>query len=453
MDRMWYYARAGARTGPLSFDALKAAAAAGQFAPADLVWQEGTADWVKARTVPGLFAGPPPAPEPGPEPLPLDDAPNPWAGFAATAKEFVRRTFTPNPAAVRLRPAEEARLTAAGVTDPTARAYAVWRRAVLWVAAVPVGLSAVLGLVDELSKGRDETEGLSGFGVLLGYAQALSLFALPVAAVLAARAYDRLRASARWVAAGAAVAVGVPVAVALVPSGLVLGAAADGPRQMAFRFLSAVGYYLTLTPTVFSLLPAATRGCGRVKAFLPQSLVPGWGLVASVPLFVLLTLATFVFLYRFVGNGLLVAGLLLWVGAPLLYLTRFRLLTRPLTDPRGVRQLAATQRWSAWANAAGVVLVVLYLFTGKIGEVTILGWDEKDSLLRPWDLDLHATWIELAGRSLFLTVLFADLLVRMALSVWREERGFAGTPAAAAFDATMAGLAAGVGAPTDAPAG
>ena len=66
----------------------------------------------------------------------------------------------------------------------------------------------------------------------------------------------------------------------------------------------------------------------------PQSLVPGWGLIASVPLFVLLTLATFVLLYHIAGNMLLVLGLLLWIGVPLLYLTQFRMLTRPVTDKR-----------------------------------------------------------------------------------------------------------------------
>ena len=62
----------------------------------------------------------------------------------------------------------------------------------------------------------------------------------------------------------------------------------------------------------------------------------------------------------------------------------------------------------------------------------------------PTASDLHATWVEFVGRSLFLTVLFADVVVRTALSVWREERAFAGTPAAGEFDAAMAGLAAAV---------
>ena len=66
--------------------------------------------------------------------------------------------------------------------------------------------------------------------------------------------------------------------------------------------------------------------------------------------------------------------------------------------------------------------------------------DKDKSLIRPWSLSLHATWIEYVGRSLFLTVLFADLLVRMAVKVWREERAFAGTGPAANFDRTMSNL-------------
>ena len=55
--------------------------------------------------------------------------------------------------------------------------------------------------------------------------------------------------------------------------------------------------------------------------------------MTSIPLCVLLTLATFVLLYHMAGNALLIVGLLLWVGAPLLYLTKFNLLTRPISTP------------------------------------------------------------------------------------------------------------------------
>ena len=50
MESVWYYARGGAQTGPVSFDDLKAAIKAGQLGRDDLVWKEGTADWVPLNT-------------------------------------------------------------------------------------------------------------------------------------------------------------------------------------------------------------------------------------------------------------------------------------------------------------------------------------------------------------------------------------------------------------------
>ena len=64
----------------------------------------------------------------------------------ALAREFVLRAVNANPAGIAPSPAEEERLAAAGVTDPLARRYAVWRRAVLWVSVVPTAFAAVFGL-------------------------------------------------------------------------------------------------------------------------------------------------------------------------------------------------------------------------------------------------------------------------------------------------------------------
>src|SRR5206468_996959 len=94
-------------------------------------------------------------------------------------------------------------------------------------------------------------------------------------------------------------------------------------RRQTIGLILGITFTLTLMPVVLSLLPAVSRACVRVKTFLPESLAPGWGLVASIPLFVLLTLAAFVFLYHVEsGNVVLMLGLLLWVGAPALYLTK-----------------------------------------------------------------------------------------------------------------------------------
>src|SRR5581483_1247536 len=377
MELEWYYARDGVQTGPVTFDDLKAAAAAGQFGPGDLVWKDGMADWAPARTVSGLFTGPPPPParpadpeplslsvggSPPPEASPLDDddygrpgrgrrGGTSGAEIVVLVQEFFRRAVAANPATIAVTPEEEKRLVAASVQDPVARRFAVWRRAVLWVTLLPTGFAALFGLITLLDMDKEDKESLSGFGMLVLYLQALALFALPVCAVLAALAYDRLAASTKLVLLGGLISFGVPILAAFVPADAMIDLKLDKSATVAevdaakstLGLVFGIKFYLLLMPTVLSLLPAVSRACGRVKTFLPESLAPGWGLVASVPLCVLLTLATFVLLYHVAGNALLILGLLLWVGAPVLYMTQFRLLTRPVTDRRDLESLSRTQ--------------------------------------------------------------------------------------------------------------
>ncbi|MFO0965329.1 MAG: DUF4339 domain-containing protein [Gemmataceae bacterium] len=56
MTKAWYYSQGGRREGPVPFDELKDLARRGRLRSTDLVWEEGTADWIKASMVGGLFA-------------------------------------------------------------------------------------------------------------------------------------------------------------------------------------------------------------------------------------------------------------------------------------------------------------------------------------------------------------------------------------------------------------
>jgi hypothetical protein len=497
MDSVWYYVVNGAQVGPVSLAELKAAAASGKLAQSDLVWQEGTADWVTARTVAGLFSAPPPAPQQmpavppqptytlsppppppppppafapsDPEPLPLDDvdtgrarsrplrddggAPAPgMPEWVKLAQVFLLRASTTDPGRVKPEPAEDAALTRSGVMDATSRKLATWRRSMLFVAAVPCAFAALFGLIDVIAMEKADKEFYSVFGLFLFYVRALAVFALPVAAVLAALSYDQLSKSVGWVLVGGLIAFVAPIAIAFVPTEWLIETKTDGRETVATAELRRVGngmrvgveFYLLLVPTVFSLLPAVSRACIRLKLLLPESLVPGWGLVASTPLFVLLTLSTFVLLYHIAGNALLLLGLVCWVGAPLLYLLKFSLLTRPVTEPADRDALSKLSFVVLGTMLLGIMFLLIFLFTAKVGSVTILGFDEEKSAVRPWSLDLHKLWIEYLGRSLFLTVFFADLLLKVSLSVWREERAFAGSAQSSGFDRTMTGLTSAV---------
>jgi hypothetical protein len=511
MESAWYYVVNGIQTGPVTLAELKEAAAAKKFSPTDLVWQEGTPDWVAASSVVGLFpttpsappsrplpptppqptyslSPPPPPPPPhpatqanaqavaplsldGPEPLPLDDEPPPSkprrmrdrdetlpaAGMPEWAKlipVFFRRALNPDPAQIAPIPDEETKLTRAGVMESTARKLAVWRRSMLFVAAVPSAFAAVFSLIDLISMDKSQTEIFSAFGMFLQYIQAFSLFALPLAAVFGALAYDRLNVSTNWVLIGGLVSFVVPLGSAFVPSDWLIEIKTTSTmtvrdlenEKAGLRFGLGILFYMMIVPAVLSLLPAVSRACVRMKMFLPESLVPGWGLVVSAPLCVLLTLATFVLLYHIAGNVLLLLGLLLWIGAPLGFFARFSLFTRPVSSPADQAAIVRTAYAVFAMVVLGVVLLVIFLFTAKIPFVgkTLVGFDESTSALRPWSLEIHKRIIEYIGRSLFLSVFFGDLLLLIALSVWREERAFAGSADAAGFDKTMSGLSSAV---------
>jgi hypothetical protein len=56
----WYYTNQGQQKGPVSTADLKQLAASNQLQPTDLVWREGLAGWVPARSAKGLFPDAPP---------------------------------------------------------------------------------------------------------------------------------------------------------------------------------------------------------------------------------------------------------------------------------------------------------------------------------------------------------------------------------------------------------
>jgi MFS family permease len=472
MESVWYYAHDGAQTGPVSFGDLRAAVASGQLGAEDLVWKEGTVDWVPARSVAGLFPTtvptipPPPARPPAParvpargaDSLPLADeatpapppvrVPGQGNEYVELAKEFLRRTAVSNPSQIGLTPDEDRVLTQSGY-EPVTRKYVVWRRAVLWVAVVPTALAGLFALISLLDMETNEKALLGAFGTLVLFLQVFALCAMPIVAALAAMAYERPTRSMQIVLIGGLATLLVPVIFAFIPSSwLIAGPAVDGDSEsvqlikMSYSRELGAKFYMFLFPALFSVVMAASLACARVKGFLPESQAPGWAFVVSVPLLALVTLSTYLVVYHYyLSHILLLLGLLALIGAPLIYLTRFRILTRPLTESQDLQALARTQIYVFATLGAGVLLIFIYMVAVKVGDGAILGTSKKPkNALRFWSLDLHKAWLEYLGRTLFLTVMFADLLVRMAVMVWREDRAFAGTGPAANFDRTMSGF-------------
>lgn len=486
MQMVWYYIHQGVQYGPLTWEQVQQAVVAGRLAPGDLIWRQGMAQWVEAQRVPelvGLFRSVPvptartapaaipsrstlptgfPAPRPGgygglpgPQQLP----PSPWDELLLRLLAFLRRQgvywqrlFHGYPQAIAPLPQEQQRLAQADLSGRLAN-YALWRRAVLGIACGFMGAAAAFQFMHVLSglvsDGNQNAIQYTRFGTLIQFLMPLSVLAVAIAAFLAVNSFERLRFSFIYVIGGGIVGLSIPLIVVFIPSEWLIELDKEPqttvrefevPKNITIPMIS-IRFHISVMPLVLSLLPALSRGCLRIKLFFPAAIAPGWGMIASIPLLASLTLATFVLVYHLVGNLMLLISLALWIGAPLIFLFRFNLLTRPLNQPQDVAQIVKTQYVVMALAIVAILLFVIYLSTAKPGDRFLVGIDKKTSWIRPWDLQLHFSWIEYVGRLLFYSTLFADLMLIVTQRLWYEERVLRLQPGAEEFDQQMLALA------------
>lgn len=337
------------------------------------------------------------------------------------------------------------------------RRHLAWRRNVLALAVLATAATAVLGPGVEPAADpplpvrlgtEDEPAEPTAFGRAADAAWDLAYYALPVSALVAAALWRRPRPSLAALLAGWVAGFVVPVAIALAPWGwwtVARPPPATAEERVALQYervAAGVGwgayYAVTLSPIVLALVPGAMRACVRVKLLLPEAALPGWLLAAAAPLNGLLVLVTFAALAQVAPSPLLLAGLLLWLAAPLAYLLAADTLTRPLATPADRRRLGRVRATAGVLGAGAVACLVAHALTWDVAGLRLVGADPGSSLVRPRQVARYA--LDFAGRSLFVTVLGADLVLRATLAAWRDERAFRGTPAAAGFDRVAGGL-------------
>jgi hypothetical protein len=342
--------------------------------------------------------------------------------------------------------------------DLVLRRHLAWRRSVLVLVIVVTALTAAIDTATRLIGGpqisfnfvlRLDPAGGQGeqtwFGDLGDLLWLLSFYAMPAAALLALLLWGRPRASRASLLGGWCASFLVPVAIALTPWSW-WTVEPPPPSSNAARLLRQYeriaeglawsNYYIfVLSPAILALIPGLLRACVRIKRLLPESILPGWFLVAAAPFNSLLVLVMVVALAQVAPSPLLVAGMLLWLAAPLVYLTRARTFTRPLSSPEDVRGLARVQVVAWVLIIVAVVCLIAYAASWQVFGLRLVGLERRTSLLRPWEVARY--FLDFLGRSLFITVLGADLLLRATLSAWRNQQEFEEANRAREYDQLM----------------
>lgn len=383
-------------------------------------------------------------------PGPYGGAPSPTGGGVGL---YIKRAFDWNLRHLQVDPREEAVLGARAVTDENARRYLVWRRSVLLIVSVPMIIIAGLALIDLFTRLYSNGRSFSALGIIVLILRTGILFVLPVTAFMAARVWDDQRKSRRILLIGWLVTLGLPLLLALLPFSWMINTQGANATQIAqastvLSLLGAMQVYVTLMPAVLSLIPGVLRGCLRIKALLPQAILPGLFLVAATPLYVLLFMVIFTTVNQVIGNFLLLLGVLALAGSAVLYLFHGGTFMRPLRSEEEFAKIGAVQLQSTIVMTIGLVLVLLWALTVEIGipsqtgirMVGLIGTSEATSMMRPWDPQLWQFPLEYISRSLFTTVVVADLFMLMNVALWRNTKVIEGTPEGENYDRIMGNI-------------
>jgi hypothetical protein len=202
--------------------------------------------------------------------------------------------------------------------------------------------------------------------------------------------------------------------------------------------LEGIQYLLMLLPTVLSLIPGANKSCLRLKTLLPESLLPGWFIVVASALYSLFVLVVFVAVDQVTSQPLILGGLFLFMLASLIPALRPSVFTSPLLTEDDYRRFKNVTRVVGLVTLCAGVLFGIFIFTREIYGYRVIGIDPAKSLIRP--IDLVEFLFQFISKSLFVTLLGAELFMRMNLTAWKKGLALASSERGPEADRVMESL-------------
>lgn len=360
-------------------------------------------------------------------------------------KFHVHRAFCWDLRTLSVLPNDQTQLVQHGVTDPTLQRYLCWRRSVLIISCAPVILLSIAKMMDNM---EGDNSIFSGIGRLLLTLDVLFVFAMPIAVIASLFQWARLKQGRQLIGWGWIISFLGPILLSLLPGNWLfrLEAATTQDRLVAeeltrYSIATLVFFTLALYLPVFmiSIAFGVQRACLRLKTLLPESTLPGLLLAIFSPVISLVLYPFFVFGAQIASHPFLIIGMVLVMGAPLIYLVRSEWFTRPLMNEGDFAQAMRTQELSRTMLLAGIALMLLYAWFKiwvfppewvesneifkKLNGKSVLGLTEEGSFFQPWDWTLiRSIVLEPYGRSLFTTILVADWIMKVNMRLWTYNR-------------------------------
>lgn len=238
------------------------------------------------------------------------------------------------------------------VNSPLAQDYASWRRSLLMVCIL------VLGITLLFTGYEVATETFNPLKHTVIRLQALSLFLFQVVSfvlsIIAAFSWSNIKLSKIFSRLAWAFQFAGPFLVFFAPLSLFV----SNPLVL---FQLGVSSIVTLAPKIFGLFPGILRCSLSIKTLLPESAVPGWLSVVIVPIYFLFMLvpaiAAIQFSFIVLGIGLLLMGLGAFVS-----LFQSKSLLKPSSQEEASRTVARIKRLQSVFQISGMCCVGFQVF-------------------------------------------------------------------------------------------
>src|SRR5262249_24815620 len=127
-------------------------------------------------------------------------------------------------------------------------------------------------------------------------------------------------------------------------------------------------------------IPGAVNGCLRAKSLLPATALPGWLLVCAAPAFLLFWLVILVVANHAARSPLLVLGMLLWSGSPIVYSLQGRVFVQPQMGEAEGRKIGRAKRFVGFVALAGIALLLTFALTAKVLGVNVVRFDREAAM-------------------------------------------------------------------------
>lgn len=405
MEKQWYLSRGDHRLGPFPLSKIKQLIATGKVTREDRLCQKGTLEWHKAEAIEGLFAAAKREP--------------PSQTTAATEVRTPPFEAPMPDKFATMRPPPALAINA----SPRLVEYLFWRRA-LCIILLPISLTAMALSIFVFTK--DSPTHWNQFGKLVQAASLLSVAGIPLAAAVGASYFQRFREPALAMLGGWGLAFAAPAIFAFIPLTWEVSVddAMTANRASALSGISFIGGLSVLgqlIPILFALPIGALRGAARNRLLLPESGLSGWIILASSLALVVLFSISLVVCNQIAPNPLPTVGFGLLLAAATWLLVDWRVILKPVAIGAGLpfQHSFLRFRWLFWA---GVGALVLFLLSYEYQGVRLIGIDEKESAIRPWNATLWKFVAEFVARSLATMIFSADLSLQVSILAWRMDQ-------------------------------